>query len=469
MRGYLRRRVYVQCLIALLVTIGLLGIIEYLLVLENRLWVFLGVGLASAAFVAWYFTVRLEQEILEPIREMTKVTRQLTGKQIKFPMPDEYVDELALLGKTLSEMGHRIQRNISEITEEKNKIQAIIECMAEGVIALDKRGRIALLNPAAEAMFRLQSTALLGKPFLEVVRNYQLAQAFKEAEQTGQLVNRRIELVMPAVRVLRIEITPLQNERKEILGVVGVLHDISELTRVERMRTDFIANVSHELRTPLTSIKGFVETLLEGAMEDPAACRRFLEIISTESNRLAQLINDLLSLSEIESKSKPLKWEEFSLVELIHEKLDIFNMPLQKKGLHLRLILPENLPEIVADRGKIGQVLINLIDNAMKYTPSGQTITISTWQESEKLITCVADTGTGIPQESLPRLFERFYRVDAARSREMGGTGLGLAIVKHIVEAHGGKAWVLSEWGEGSKFYFALPILANQNDLLTKN
>lgn len=464
MRGRLRRRAYLQCLVTLLVVLGILGVIEYVLVLEQRLWAFIFVGIASAAFVSWYFTVRLEQEILDPIREMTKATRQLAGKQIRFPMTDEYVDELALLGKTLSEIGIRIQRNISEITEEKNKIQAIIEGMAEGVIALDKKGRVVLLNPAAEAMFHLPGAELLGNPFLQVVRNYQLAQSFQEALERGEVVNRKVELVIPAARVLRVEITPLKNERSEVQGVVGVLHDISELTKVERMRTDFIANVSHELRTPLTSIKGFVETLLEGAMEDPASCRRFLEIINSESNRLAQLINDLLSLSEIESKRKPFIWEEFSFVELIRETLNIFNIPLQKKGLHLRLIMPEDLPQIVADRGKIGQVLINLIDNAVKYTPGGQTVTISAWQERESMVVCVADTGTGIPKEALPRLFERFYRVDTARSREMGGTGLGLAIVKHIIDAHGGKVWVTSELGQGSSFYFSLPVAAPHRD-----
>jgi two-component system, OmpR family, phosphate regulon sensor histidine kinase PhoR len=201
-----------------------------------------------------------------------------------------------------------------------------------------------------------------------------------------------------------------------------------------------------------------VETLLAGAMAEPVTCKRFLEIISSEANRLDQLIADLLSLSEIESKRKPFKWEEFSLIELIHEKLNILGMPLQKKGLQLQMLLPHHLPKVVADRGQIGQVLINLIDNAIKYTPKSQTITVSAWQEEENLVVCVADTGMGISQESLPRLFERFYRVDAARSREMGGTGLGLSIVKHIMEGHAGKVWVESEWGQGSKFFFSLPL-----------
>jgi two-component system, OmpR family, phosphate regulon sensor histidine kinase PhoR len=442
----------------LLVMLSILGIIEYYFILENRAWVFFGMGIASAVFVAWYLTVRLEQELLQPIREMTKATRQMTGKQIRFQFMDEYVDELAMLGKTLTEMGHRIQRNIGEITEEKNKIQAIIECMSDGVIALDKRGRIVLLNPAAEAMFKVKGSDIMNKPFLQVVRNYQLAQVFQEAIAQGEPICRKVELVTPAVWILKIEITPLRSENQEIFGVVGVIHDISELTRVERMRTDFVANVSHELRTPLTSIKGFVETLLAGAMAEPATCKRFLEIISSEANRLDQLIADLLSLSEIESKRKPFKWEEFSLIELIHEKLNILGMPLQKKGLQLQMLLPHHLPKVVADRGQIGQVLINLIDNAIKYTPKSQTITVSAWQEEENLVVCVADTGMGISQESLPRLFERFYRVDAARSREMGGTGLGLSIVKHIMEGHAGKVWVESEWGQGSKFFFSLPL-----------
>jgi two-component system, OmpR family, phosphate regulon sensor histidine kinase PhoR len=458
MRSHLYRRVFIQCLITLLVMLSILGIIEYYFILENRAWVFFGMGIASAVFVAWYLTVRLEQELLQPIREMTKATRQMTGKQIRFQFMDEYVDELAMLGKTLTEMGHRIQRNIGEITEEKNKIQAIIECMSDGVIALDKRGRIVLLNPAAEAMFKVKGSDIMNKPFLQVVRNYQLAQVFQEAIAKGEPICRKVELVTPAVWILKIEITPLRSENQEIFGVVGVIHDISELTRVERMRTDFVANVSHELRTPLTSIKGFVETLLAGAMAEPATCKRFLEIISSEANRLDQLIADLLSLSEIESKRKPFKWEEFSLIELIHEKLNILGMPLQKKGLQLQMLLPHHLPKVVADRGQIGQVLINLIDNAIKYTPKSQTITVSAWQEEENLVVCVADTGMGISQESLPRLFERFYRVDAARSREMGGTGLGLSIVKHIMEGHAGKVWVESEWGQGSKFFFSLPL-----------
>jgi two-component system, OmpR family, phosphate regulon sensor histidine kinase PhoR len=458
MRSHLYRRVFIQCLITLLVMLSILGIIEYYFILENRAWVFFGMGIASAVFVAWYLTVRLEQELLQPIREMTKATRQMTGKQIRFQFMDEYVDELAMLGKTLTEMGHRIQRNIGEITEEKNKIQAIIECMSDGVIALDKRGRIVLLNPAAEAMFKVKGSDIMNKPFLQVVRNYQLAQVFQEAIAQGEPICRKVELVTPAVWILKIEITPLRSENQEIFGVVGVIHDISELTRVERMRTDFVANVSHELRTPLTSIKGFVETLLAGAMAEPATCKRFLEIISSEANRLDQLIADLLSLSEIESKRKPFKWEEFSLIELIHEKLNILGMPLQKKGLQLQMLLPHHLPKVVADRGQIGQVLINLIDNAIKYTPKSQTITVSAWQEEENLVVCVADTGMGISQESLPRLFERFYRVDAARSREMGGTGLGLSIVKHIMEGHAGKVWVESEWGQGSKFFFSLPL-----------
>jgi two-component system, OmpR family, phosphate regulon sensor histidine kinase PhoR len=458
MRSHLYRRVFIQCLITLLVMLSILGIIEYYFILENRAWVFFGMGIASAVFVAWYLTVRLEQELLQPIREMTKATRQMTGKQIRFQFMDEYVDELAMLGKTLTEMGHRIQRNIGEITEEKNKIQAIIECMSDGVIALDKRGRIVLLNPAAEAMFKVKGSDIMNKPFLQVVRNYQLAQVFQEAIAQGEPICRKVELVTPAVWILKIEITPLRSENQEIFGVVGVIHDISELTRVERMRTDFVANVSHELRTPLTSIKGFVETLLAGAMAEPVTCKRFLEIVSSEANRLDQLIADLLSLSEIESKRKPFKWEEFSLIELIHEKLNILGMPLQKKGLQLQMLLPHHLPKVVADRGQIGQVLINLIDNAIKYTPKSQTITVSAWQEEENLVVCVADTGMGISQESLPRLFERFYRVDAARSREMGGTGLGLSIVKHIMEGHAGKVWVESEWGQGSKFFFSLPL-----------
>ncbi|HHV54312.1 MAG TPA: hypothetical protein GXX55_02510, partial [Firmicutes bacterium] len=241
-------------------------------------------------------------------------------------------------------------------------------------------------------------------------------------------------------------------------GVVVVFHDITELRRLERVRKDFVTNVSHELRTPLTSVKGFVETLLDGAMNDPVTCRRFLEIINQQAERLVALVNDLLDLSRVESPDIPLRRQAINLNSLAQEVGLTLTPRAESQGLRLELDLEPNLPPVWGDEELLRRLLLNLVDNAIKYTPAGGRVTIRTRAErSGGLTLAVADTGVGIPKRDLPRIFERFYRVDKARSRQLGGTGLGLAIVRHIVERHGATIDVQSEVGAGSTFTVHFP------------
>jgi two-component system phosphate regulon sensor histidine kinase PhoR len=279
-------------------------------------------------------------------------------------------------------------------------------------------------------------------------------------------------------RCLQVEASPAGGERENEASVVLVFHDITELRRLEKIRKDFVANVSHELRTPLTSIKGYVEALLDGAKDDPAASVKFLEIILKQSDRLNLIIEDLLELSKIESGNVSFKEEPLELRSLLDRTLSTIK-PIAEKNRHrLVIAIDPSLPPVTGDEGRLVQVLTNLLDNAVKYTPTGGTITVgakpvpsvgSDEPAPRAIELSVADTGIGIPEEDRPRVFERFYRVDKARSRELGGTGLGLAIVKHIVEGHGGQVWVEANHPQGSRFVVRLPLSPTTHKLHRMN
>jgi two-component system phosphate regulon sensor histidine kinase PhoR len=241
-------------------------------------------------------------------------------------------------------------------------------------------------------------------------------------------------------------------------GAVIVLHDITELRKLERVRRDFVANVSHELRTPLTAIQGFSETLLAGAIDDPQNRVRFLEIILEHSKRLARLTDDLLMLSKMDADRLNLEINRLSVPQFVESCVETTQRPAAEKDLRISVNLAERVPDIAADRRRLAEILQNLLDNAIQYTPAGGQIMVSASADADEVTFTVSDTGIGIPRADQPRIFERFYRVDVARSREVGGTGLGLAIAKHLVEVHGGRIWVESEVGRGSQFHFSVPI-----------
>ncbi|NSW82284.1 MAG: PAS domain-containing protein [Syntrophothermus sp.] len=348
---------------------------------------------------------------------------------------------------------HDGEKTGEETFRERNKMKAILTTLVDGVMAVSRDGIVTLANKAAEEIFKARHEGLVGKPFASLVSSQELNQMLEDVFETGRQIFTETALEQC---LFRVQMAAINGEKGDVEGAVVVFHDVTDARKFDQMRSEFVANVSHELRTPLTAIKGFVETLLDGALEDKLICRRFLTIIEGENNRLTRLIDDLLTLSAIESRERKLTLKPVCLVTSIIQVMNILGPQAREKRLHLELIFNRDLPPVKADEDLVGQVLINLIDNAIKYTSPGGKIVIRVKRGGDQVFTSITDTGTGIPQESLPRLFERFYRVDKARSRELGGTGLGLAIVKHIVESHGGEVFVESELGKGSTFGFSL-------------
>jgi len=342
-------------------------------------------------------------------------------------------------------------------TSEKGRLQAILTSMVDGLVAVDKEGRIIQANRAAENLFMRREPYLLGQSFKSLLNLDDLHETIMKVLRTSQESMSECSIFPNSEVIYRINIVPIKGENQEIEGALAIFHDITDARKFDRMRSEFVANVSHELRTPLTSIKGFVETLLDGALEDKLLCRRFLSIIDSETDRLTRLIDDLLTLSAMESKEIKLNLQNVNLVESVKSVFNIMGPQAAEKKLRLELVYPPGVTWVQADQDLVGQVLINLIDNAIKYSSDNGRVVVRISRVGRKTVVRVSDTGIGISKESLPRLFERFYRVDRARSRVLGGTGLGLAIVKHIVELHGGDVFVDSQVGVGSTFTFCLP------------
>lgn len=362
-------------------------------------------------------------------------------------------DEIGQLAANFNFMAEELGRMMNENTARRKEMEAILGAMNDGVIAVDSVGRVVAVNPAAVEMFDLAKSRVCGKHFLEAIRSYEIWEMIEECMATGEHGEREIKTISPTERIVQAHAAPVEHPRA---GVVVVLHDVTGLRRLERIRSEFVANVSHELRTPVTSIKGFADTLLDGALEDPEAARRFVSIISREANRLAQLISDLLDLSRLESKDKEIRKIPVNIAELAENALATVE-PLAKDR---RVTLENKLegPVMVAgDPDLLTQVLVNLLDNAIKYNEPDGSVTIGAEERESDVLVWVRDTGIGIEEHHLGRLFERFYRVDKDRSRRRGGTGLGLSIAKHIVERHGGTIGVDSVPGKGSTFYFTVP------------
>jgi len=393
--------------------------------------------------------------ISKPIRQMARVSQDIARGDYSKRMKHVSQDEVGELATALNQMASQVEANLRRIEEEKQRLQAILFGMVEGVMVTDQGGRIILVNPAFQELFELKELPS-GRTPLELLRNRGIQDLVEEAALSpSALVEKEISLSTARERTFLAHAIALL-EGNALQGIVSVFHDITNLKRLENLRREFVANVSHELKTPLTSIKGYTETLLEGALEDASHAREFTQAIYEQSERLGSLIDDLLDLSRIESGRMELRIENFELKPFVQEVLRPMDPIVEKKRLKLENRIPGTLT-VKADPPKVRQILMNLLDNAVKYTPEKGEIVVEASPFSGGVQVKVQDTGIGIPEEDLSRLFERFYRVDKARSRELGGTGLGLAIVKHLVQAHGGKVWVESILGKGSTFYFTLP------------
>ena len=340
-------------------------------------------------------------------------------------------------------------------TDARAQQQVLFNSMLEGLLLLDRNRRIYLANRAFKNLFGLK-TELRGKTIMEALRVHELAELVERVEGEGQMFDYELKLPDLSERWLQVNAAAISNSAGEREGTILVFHDLTRLKQLERTREEFVANVSHELRTPLSLIKGYVETLLDGARNNPEVAERFLKIIERNAERLDLLIQDLLTISALEAGRVKLNLQTVELRPLAEKVLG----DLKPSADNESVTLVNRVPDLVAtaDVGRLEQVLANLVDNAIKYGRRQGTVTVGGGKtEDGKVEMFVQDDGPGIPAESLDRVFERFYRVDKARSREQGGTGLGLSIVKHIVQSHGGKVWVKSEPGEGAAFFFTLP------------
>ena len=373
------------------------------------------------------------------------------------PLPgDGSGDALEALGVSLNQTAGRMDRTIRTLTEERNLSSAILGSMVEGVAVVNGAERLLFANQSFAGILGLDMPPKSGSALVEVVRQTEMIEAVRQVLAGEPRVE--AEIVTGTLRQHFFAATVAAVRAGDTSGAVVVLHDITELRKLERVRRDFVANVSHEFKTPLTAIQGFAETLLAGAIDDPQNRERFLGIILEHSHRLARLTDDLLKLSKMDADRLEVEIRRVSVSELIESCLETAQHRAAEKDIHVSVSLPSNLPDIAGDRRRLAEILQNLFDNAIQYTLPGGRIILSAEVRDAEVIFTVSDTGIGIPKVDQSRIFERFYRVDAARSREAGGTGLGLAIAKHLVEVHGGRIWVDSEIGQGSEFHFSVPV-----------
>ncbi|MCK4384779.1 MAG: HAMP domain-containing protein [candidate division Zixibacteria bacterium] len=409
---------------------------------------------------ALLFSFLSSRAFTKPIKEIALTAGKIRDGDFGARIFIKSKDELGELSDTLNEMARELQKLFLNLNSEREELQGIISAMVEGLVVLDGNGKVVLSNKSFIDILGISpDTSIIGKRYWEILQSSDFNELVKSASETDAPQSGEIRIGEKIYWGNGILVSKEQDKK-----IIVVLHDITKIKRLERVKADFVANVSHELRTPLTSIKGFVETLQDGAISDPEQSARFLSIISGHTDRMNKIISDLLQLSQIESKEFELKIEPFSLKELIEEVVYTLKRSADEKSqsLEVNFYSAEGSAsggkeqKVLGDKYRINQALTNLLDNAIKYTPEKGTIKIQTQDKDELVEIAVIDNGIGIPQNDLPRIFERFYTVDKGRSRELGGTGLGLSIVKHIIEAHGGKVYVESELGKGSSFSFTL-------------
>ncbi len=401
--------------------------------------------------------------VTQPVGDLVDTLKRLTAGPFKKEAQVHSRDELSHLARAISELEIQLRNKIDEISKERDYLQTVLKGMAEGVLVVDERGRILLTNDALQQLLSLPSNVANRTP-LEIIRNAELEEAIRKVIREGNSISFELNLPLPLGKAFEVNVVGILPSPEEIesgdegiRGVIAVFHDITRLKELEKIRQDFVANVSHELRTPLTTIKGYAETLLEGALKEEVA-PQFVQVIKRHSDRLTKIVEDLLALSRIESEEFQLTFEKISLTELIDDVFDFIKEAADKKKITITKGSIPSSSVIEGDRNYLEQILINLLDNAVKYGREGGEITIAIVEKNQKEVQfSIKDNGVGIPKEDIPRIFERFYRVDKGRSQDLGGTGLGLSIVKHLVQAHGGKVWAESQLEKGSTFYFTMP------------
>lgn len=432
---------------------GISGVEETVRVVRLRMML-TGAAVIGIAFI---IGLRVTSRFTQPLADMRRAARRFARGEFSEPVKVSRIVELGALGSALNTMASQLDARIGTIVAQRNEIGAVLESMAEGVIAVDRDERVVTVNRAAAEFFGVDSEQVHGRSLREVFRNYEIIRFVEEVLRERTSAERSITVRKESDRYLQLHGTELADAQGNGVGAVVVFNDVTELRRLEALQRDFVANVSHELKTPITSIKGFVETLLDGALEDPEDARRFLQIISRHTDRLYGVIDDLLDLARLEQgvDDPNLTFLPTSVKELVETVVELCGPRAAARSLRLDSSEVQDI-EIVVNRALVEQAVMNLIDNAVKFTETGTAVRIRAYSDLAGDIIEVSDQGQGIAKEHLPRLFERFYRVDRARSRP-GGTGLGLSIVDHVATAHGGKVFVESEPGKGSTFKMVFP------------
>jgi two-component system phosphate regulon sensor histidine kinase PhoR len=433
----------------------------------RQLWVLLLLGLSVLFIIAAIISYRIAHNLTRPLEKITRVAYQITNMNYRSRVTIRKKDEIGRLGQAINTMADSLQLQMHRILEDESRLKSVLENMMSGVVMIDREERIVLMNRSAEDFLGFSADELLGKKFDEAKQQFEFTQLIRECIEAREHIRDEMIFYFPEERILEVNVSPMSQTNEEWAGVLIVLHNITAVRRLERMRSEFVANVSHELKTPIAAVKGFAETLLAGAMDDKEIAKQFLQIIFDESERLNRLIGDILELSKIESKRIPLHFSPVEMRSLVERSLHMMRAEALKKNITLEMQVEEDI-YIEADEDRLRQILINLLQNGISYTPEGGRVRVNVEplhsptdrdNEYERVRLTISDSGIGIPKKDLPRIFERFYRVDKARSRISGGTGLGLSIVKHLVDLHKGTILVESEVGIGTKFLIDLPVI----------
>ena len=406
-----------------------------------------------ASILAVLVAILVANQTTKPIRQLAETAAEISGGNLQARFIPTTRDEVGQLATDIDQMAQQLQSQIGALKAERLKLEIILRQLHDAVIMTDYSGIVVSMNRAAQKLFPIEQTEAIGKSIARVLRHHELIELWEQARFTQEDQVIVLELHQ-AQMFLQASARMIQQENQNY--VLMLFQDLTEVRRFESVRRDFISNISHELRTPLASLKALTETLQDGAVEDPEAANRFISRIEDEVDSLILMVAELLELTKIESGKVPIELARVSPEALVLQAYERLREQAEREGLKMEIVQGEILPEIYADGPRLLQVLINLIHNAIKFTPEGGKIELSAYRQGEQVVFCVSDTGMGIPEEDKKRIFERFFKGD--RSRSGGGTGLGLSIAKHTIEGHGGKLWFESEEGRGSKFYFGIPL-----------
>ncbi|MBX4146725.1 two-component system histidine kinase PnpS [Paenibacillus lautus] len=434
-------------------------------------WTVMGIGLLVLFLLAALVSYRVAKGLTSPLEKITRVARRISRLEYDARVKIHRKDEIGQLAHAINGMADSLQTQLRTIRDNEDLLQSVLNNMTGGIVMVSGAGQIILVNRAAERMLGINAEVITGKSYRELKQHYELTKLMEEGLESKEDFHEERNIYYPVESIIRLDgVAMMQEEEQESYrGMLFLLQDVSDIRRLERMRSEFVANVSHELKTPLAAVKGFAETLLGGGVTDEKTSRSFLQIIYDESERLNRLIGDILELSKIESKRIQMDYSPIHLSAFFDTISEMMRTVAEKKRISLELDIPEEL-FMEGDEDKLRQIFMNLLSNAINYTQEGGRVKLTAREKhsnrnAEDIVEFhVKDSGIGIPKKDLPRIFERFYRVDKARSRGSGGTGLGLSIVKHLVDLHHGTIKVESELGIGSSFIIELPILQETHD-----